>query len=738
MAPRPSTSSGEDAEKSVEEEVEEAMDEEPGWDKVSHAQDELESPPATLLHYFTFLYGLFPLNFMSFLRKPAKYLRTHNFPDAEDFDLDQDLIHTRSEPLRRVHLLHPNAFRTTIDEELNENPWLKADPADIVTDCLELCVAVSNTLDDPGPPPTSALPPIPVASTPETTKEGASVDQGSASQAAPSTTNGRDTPSTEDKAEVDAAAPIESEKSSLPSPLLKSKDPVGVDSPTLPPIKNKEEPLLGATLVGSQQGDTTPYRLENFAQAVTAAITAAVTTYPPSDAQSKGMASLQREIMILRNDLNFERYLKQQHLTHIGQLQRRHIKESADAAETQNLIMANRTLKARLKKANDLYAQLKKETLTSRSQSKKWEAELSSKVKSYREESKSWHNDEEQLRFDLKKSQEDCEHLKTLLQKAEAELLRTQHRTRQLEFELEEFENVRRDLEGKQEEALTYKDRSRELDALLQERNQLRNDIEVANMRLNSREHDYETALNKYEERIKELETRLQAASERSDATPNGQLPANFQQMLDSALAASTIKMQQLKKAHQRLFERYTELEMRLYELEGERQAEQGLRVPSTATAGPSSPRLKRDDSIREVNFRQPGYDAQYQSPGSPHQDQFSDHLSPHTRSPVATSASFSASSARPVRLESLHSKRSASSAVPFTQNFSGAFEAPTYPAKSSSTSAAAGGSGLGPGGEHSLSRAQSAVSMETTSSKGEKKEKVAPKSEVRIYGRGK
>jgi len=433
--------------------------------------------------------------------------------------------------------------------------------------------------------------------------------------------------------------------------------------------------------------------------------------------------------MLLRNDLNFERYLKQQHLTHIGQLQRRHIKESADAAETQNLIMANRTLKARLAKANELYAQLKKETLTSRSQSKKWEAELSSKVKSYREESKTWHTDEEQLRYDLKKAQQDCEHLKTMVQKAEAELLITQHRARQLEFELEDLKSVRRDLEAKQEEALAYKDRSKELDALLQQRDQHRSDLEEANMRLNSREHERGTALKAYEQRIRDLETRLQAASERADATPNGQIPANVQQMMDSALAASNTKLEQLKKAHRRLFEHYTELEMRLYEIEGERQAEQG----SSTAAGPSSSRFKREDSIRDDNFRLPGYGAQYQSPGSPHPDQLSDHLSPHTRSPVSASAASSpmasTSATRPVRLESLHSKRSASAAVPFTQNFSGCFEGPSFSVKSSSTSAAAG--------EHVLSRAQSAVSVETSSSKGEKKEKVAPKSEVRIYGRG-
>ena len=95
-------------------------------------------------------------------------------------------------------------------------------------------------------------------------------------------------------------------------------------------------------------------------------------------------------------------YLKSQHLTHIGQLQRKHIKEATAEADTQNLINTNRTLKSKLAKMNEQYAQLKKETLTSRSQSKKWEGELSGKVRSYRDDQKVWQGEEESLRFELK------------------------------------------------------------------------------------------------------------------------------------------------------------------------------------------------------------------------------------------------------------------------------------------------------------------------------------------------
>jgi hypothetical protein len=94
---------------------------EQAWESVQQSMEYPDSSPPTLMHYFTFLYGLFPLNFMHFVRKPRRFLKTLNFPGARDFDLDQDLIQSRTEPYRRVHLLHPNMFSTTQEEELQDN-----------------------------------------------------------------------------------------------------------------------------------------------------------------------------------------------------------------------------------------------------------------------------------------------------------------------------------------------------------------------------------------------------------------------------------------------------------------------------------------------------------------------------------------------------------------------------------------------------------------------------------------
>ncbi|KAF2739073.1 hypothetical protein EJ04DRAFT_9471 [Polyplosphaeria fusca] len=710
---------------------EENVDADQSWEKVHQSMDYPDTSPPTLLHYFTFLYGLFPLNFMGFIRKPRKYLKAQDFPGANDFDIDQDLIHSRTEPYRRVHLLHPNMFATTIEDELSENRWLKSDAADIVTECMDLCVAVSTTLADPGPPPSTKLPdlPIPLPPPPPTDASPAdfSLDDGE-NAAHDSGVSWRNTQSTMFNASPNGqpetfeippkAKSVKSFKSSKSaSPLLKSRD--AMDSPTLgPSAEEKKKQFLGASLA-TLRLPTTSSALENFTQTVANAGDSPT----HSDFQNRSMASLQREIMLLRNDLNFERYLKLQHLAHIGQLQRKHIKEATAEAETQNLINTNRTLKARLAKANELYAQLKRETLTSRSQSKKWESELSAKVRSYRDDQKVWHGDEQNLQFEVQKTQQDCEHLKRMVVKAEAEQLKAQQRTRALEFELEDYGNIRRELEEAQEKVLVAEEQTKEFNALLRDRNELRNELEIASMRLNSREMEKDRAIKAYERRIMDLEARLQTA-EKSTGKP-GQLPASVQQMLDSALAANTAKLQQMKKAHYRLLEQYTELEMRFHDLEGERQAELG-RFQSTEKPRYTDPEkpLSRNFSIRHNTST---YDSKYLPPISAepvHEDY--DYYNEYS-SPVS-STTGSIMHNRPMRHESLPQQRShkeppnagygQSLAADYDASLNAHFQSP-------------------PVAETVVSSGKSTFSVDTNSSKGEKKDKVGTKSEVRVFGRG-
>ncbi|KAF2631096.1 hypothetical protein BU25DRAFT_437652 [Macroventuria anomochaeta] len=719
-----------DFEDSDEEEEEEDAESDQAWEQLQPAEGEEGGSP-TLMHYFTFLYGLFPLNFMSFIRKPRKYLKSLNFPGARDFDLDQDLIYSRTEPYRTVHLLHPNMFTTTIEEELSENRWLKSDPADVVTECMDLCVAVSATLEDPGPPPTTKLPPVPPL--PEVPAEFALDDTGNDSDV-----SWRNTQSTMFVPPADA--PVLPETIEMPlrsksvvsvksfksaSPLLKTHDMT--DSPTLPPAKEAlKQNLLGASTASSQRRVNPQPSLDSFARSAAGTISP---PHPHVDFHNQTMSSLQREIMLLRNDLNFERYLKLQHLSHIGQLQRKHIREAAAEADTQNLINTNKTLKARLTKANELYAQLKKETLTSRNQSKKWESDLNAKVRVYRDSEKTWHSEEDSLRFELQRTQSDCEHLKKIVEKAEAEQLRAEQRTRALEYELEDYSNVRHELETAQQKMIEYEEQTQDLHSLIQERNDLRNDLEIANMRLNSREAERERSITAYERRIMTLEQRLQATEK--SAGPQGQLPASVQQMLDSALAASQAKLQTLKKTYQNLSAQHTELQMKYQDLEAEHQAALG-RFDIHEKTGHyeyAQSQLSRNSSLREANNHTSRYlpPLSTGTPISEEREYFTDYHSPNSVS--SPNSTISPAAQRPARLDSMpsHGSQRSQRSPPgpsMYPAFGGALHPDLYEPQALARSGAA-----------AQSSAKSSFSIDTEGS-GDK-DKVDPKSEVRVYGRG-
>ena len=519
---------------------------------------------------------------------------------------------------------------------------------------------------------------------------------------------------------TDSMAVIQAKSSNSASPLLKCKDVT--DSPTLPPMKGDKKPsFLEAPHAAPQRLALHSSRLETLAQTLTTTGSSSPTHL---EFQNQSMASLQREIMLLRNDLNFERYLKHQHLAHIGQLQRKFIKEATAEAETQNLLNTNKTLKARLAKANELYAQLKKETLTSRSQSKKWESELSAKVRSYKEDQKMWHSEEDSLRLDLNKMQSDYHHLKKLVERAEAEQLKAQQRTRALEIELEDYGNVRRELEATQAKVMTFEDQNQQINSLIQERNSFRNDLEIANMRLNSREMERERSIKTYERRILELESHLRVA-EKNPSKP-GQLPSSVQQMLDSALAANNAKLQQLKKTHYRLLEQYTELQMKCHDLESDRQIEQDrLRTQE---------RSDYQDNEREVhnqnlNVRQSSNHAlRFLSPLS--FDQNAEDLSYYQeyQSPIIPNSPISSS--RPTRFESLpaHKPVRDPQNIGLGQDFSSAYDANLNAHFQNLNQ-----------GDTIQSSGKSGYSVDTNSSKGEKKEKMNTKLEgpVRVYGRG-
>ena len=125
---------------------------------------------------------------------------------------------------------------------------------------------------------------------------------------------------------------------------------------------------------------------------------------------------LQRENLLLRNELNFELYLKEQHLRHIGRLHRDKVTDTALEAERQNLYHTVRTLRATNTVQRTELERCRAEAAATKARHVQWEADLNNKLKAYREERKAWTAEARQLKA---QAEEDSAHIASLTRQLE-------------------------------------------------------------------------------------------------------------------------------------------------------------------------------------------------------------------------------------------------------------------------------------------------------------------------------
>ena len=546
------------------------------WNQLHPSPDDVElaAPAADFL--FTFLYGLFPLNFMGFVRKPRKYLVAIDYPNAAVLDLNQSVIRSRTEPHCRCHILHCNFFNTTPEDELVDSKWLKADPADLVTECLSLCIAANRPTANLDPPPLEISPPTVVANDHESN---------GASQAA----------KLKSKSWHETLSPMSTARTSK----------TNQQSDRVP-----EVPHITSIMTGFANGNSSQKRLANVerrkeatAQRDVADLLPRKLSMPPrlsesnvqnsssvsssrvshigdnhlarADGQLQNISTLQREVITLRNDLNFERYLKQQHITHIGQLQRKHINQATVESEAQNMFNTNRTLKAKLTKANELYLQLKKEVQTSRTQSKRYEETLNSRLKFYREEERLRVSVTNAVSQDIGNLKRENERLREAVGSADSREHQSQNDIIMYQREIEEMNAVRSELNGMKRRLADVELRELQHKQIRDSYDERGNRLETAKLELASRDSESGRLKKEYGLQIAALERQLKNAS-----PPNGQktnVQPGVQQVINTALAASTTKLEQLQQNYTKLLRKYSKVQFGsngVHDSDGEKQAE--------------------------------------------------------------------------------------------------------------------------------------------------------------------
>jgi hypothetical protein len=288
------------------------------------------------------------------------------------------------------------------------------------------------------------------------------------------------------------------------------------------------------------------------------------TMHLPATAANDQQAKLLRYLYLLYNDLVFERFMKQQHLTHIGALKRRHVREAASEAETQNIITANKHLKQRLEEAKKAEVQAKTEAEKSRTLAKKWEADIFNKLKLLREEQRKWNAEGSALQVELNAAKDEAEELRKLLCEVEVRELKLKQNMQSADINFGELERLRSEIGRLTESERDYQAKEADYQAAITQMAEADSRAGVSDMKLAALQSDFKQTCGLLQSQIAVLNSRLRNAlktgGERNAESPKGQLEA--------VLEASRTMHTEMKKRISELSRKNTELQARIFEMQ--------------------------------------------------------------------------------------------------------------------------------------------------------------------------
>ncbi|CAO3640633.1 unnamed protein product [Cunninghamella echinulata] len=423
------------------------------WDCADFTFSKLAAPPSNPQTgpFFTALYGLYPCQFLHFLHKPYLYFEKVGFQVPEEFDEDMFRNRVINHHVSR-HMLHPNLITMDLDQEVvDRSRWMKMEPPDVIARImsLDLTNAASRVAfyknnhhhrhydhheEEKGIGEGEKGGLISSMDLLDTTlwKTSSSIDHEDKEK------------EKEDKEDEEKGIEKEKEKEKPTlNDIYYGRHFTSVNNQSMMnnilqlnrALKSGTEVLIGDDIWDAHlEKITSPFATTpttTTTPTTSSSDTLLTTSIPINYKKEKNnnnnseeeketidtlgknqlfllssspidskdphnnetkllIAALKREVLLLRNELNFELFLKQQHLQHIARLHREHIMDSTVEAERQQLYNTNRMLKAQLEKSTLLLDQMKSETVLTKQKHIKWEDEQSNKLRGYREARKEW------------------------------------------------------------------------------------------------------------------------------------------------------------------------------------------------------------------------------------------------------------------------------------------------------------------------------------------------------------
>jgi hypothetical protein len=560
------------------------------WERCLYSADLDGLAVPQLTHYFTILYGLYPLNFVDYIRKPQRYLRHAHY--AEDVEVQPTEIRDRSERFRRHHLLHPNFYSLTIESEKTDfGRWMKAEPAEVVAECMALRVPSGPGFDQRQTSPSNpdvgqpAGGPADGASRERLSPEpGPSKDSSVGVLRRSVSTNTDSAAGSGDKGPGDGPRPpSQSSHQSYPLSPEQRTAGFGADSPTLPSRFDASTSqlqlqdmihsnrVIKSSLQQSLANDSVPSLALSHQESLVerSSVRLPLTLVPEINIPNSSDANLQlsqlyRQILLLQNDLNFERYMKEQHLAHIGELRSRQVREARSEAELLNLVETNRQLKKRLDEAKKSESKIKREADHRRTMATKWESEISSRLRVLRDEQKRWTAEGANLRRELEAARDKYDRLRRLVAQEEDKDLKAKQEQQAAEISLGEAERLKTEMQRLAEVERDYQGKERAVEQALGDAAEAHSRAEKLSLELKARDYEMAQARQKHEAEVQTLELRLAQAVEDMERKRQG---AKLNAMVQKSLDASRAKQAELQKQYSMLTRKYTVLQSSLLEM---------------------------------------------------------------------------------------------------------------------------------------------------------------------------
>ncbi|CCM02390.1 uncharacterized protein FIBRA_04488 [Fibroporia radiculosa] len=366
------------------------------WVRLEQTFDGGTSSAPSAHRYFTALYYLFPCNVIRFLRYPVRYLSDSGLDSPYtigwDEALDEDKIRSTSEPLMRGHTLHPLLiWRGAVEELSQPDFWTQYDIPRIVGECTMLDMrnaalgiqqrapAVLST--DPVSPPSPV--PVPVVHPSSTSAHASLVSSPTIrpeelSMPALGGVSGKPRVSLQDMISVSVAL-----KSGLDVEVVHPSTSWSAGSISSHPTTRS--PSLDVVREETEKTDV-QQRQEESAQ-----IAQASTSGQPTPTHiGQALAGLQREVLLLRNELNFELWNARENVKHIGRLYQDRVLSKTAEVERQGLHNKLREYKAEVFRFQRELKEHKEHATTMKHQYMDWNQKMQDKLMEFRTEKKSW------------------------------------------------------------------------------------------------------------------------------------------------------------------------------------------------------------------------------------------------------------------------------------------------------------------------------------------------------------